>query len=69
MSFEIDPETDRSAGPPPADLDAPGGELLGDGERVANIEDSLLVDTMMAHLAGGLGRPVWTLLAFAHDWC
>ena len=28
----------------------------------------ITVDTMLAHLAGALGRPVWTLLAFAHDW-
>ena len=26
------------------------------------------VDTMPAHLAGALGRPVWTLLGFAPDW-
>ncbi len=25
-------------------------------------------DTMAAHLAGALGRPVWTLLSFAPDW-
>ena len=27
----------------------------------------ITVDTMLAHLAGALGRPVWTLLAFAPD--
>jgi hypothetical protein len=26
------------------------------------------VDTSIVHLAGGLGRPVWTLLPFAADW-
>ena len=47
-------------------------------ERVASIEATadalpevdlvITVDTMLAHLAGALGRPVWTLLAFAPDW-
>jgi hypothetical protein len=28
----------------------------------------ITVDTMMAHLAGGMGRPVWTLLPYRCDW-
>ena len=28
----------------------------------------ITVDTMTAHLAGAMGRPVWTLLTFASDW-
>ena len=28
----------------------------------------ITVDTMIAHLAGALGRPVWTLLPFECDW-
>jgi ADP-heptose:LPS heptosyltransferase len=28
----------------------------------------ITVDTMVAHLAGALGRPVWTLLHSEPDW-
>ena len=31
------------------------------------VELVITVDTMLAHLAGALGRPVWNLLAFAPD--
>jgi len=35
---------------------------------VAELDLVITVDTATAHLAGALGRPVWTLLPFAPDW-
>ena len=35
---------------------------------VSQLDLVIAVDTAMAHLAGALGRPVWTLLPFAPDW-
>jgi hypothetical protein len=36
--------------------------------RVMMLDLVITVDTMMAHLAGALGRPVWTLLPADCDW-
>ena len=65
-------------GPPARELRAGWRGLVHDpGDALATLEataDALMevdlvitVDTMLAHLAGALGRPVWTLLAFAPD--
>ena len=35
---------------------------------VAGLDLVITVDTMIAHLAGALARPVWTMLCFASDW-
>ncbi|MCY4030384.1 MAG: tetratricopeptide repeat-containing glycosyltransferase family protein [Acidobacteria bacterium] len=37
-------------------------------DALMEIDLVITVDTAMAHLAGAVGRPVWTLLAFAPDW-
>jgi hypothetical protein len=33
-----------------------------------NLDLVITVDTMIAHLAGALARPVWTMLPYAADW-
>jgi ADP-heptose:LPS heptosyltransferase len=35
---------------------------------IANLDLIISVDTSVTHLAGALGRPVWTLLPFVPDW-
>ena len=35
---------------------------------IANLDLVITVDTMVAHLAGALGVPVWLMLHFAADW-
>ena len=48
----------------------PGDALTGleaTADALLEVDLVITVDTMLAHLAGALGRPVWTLLAFAPD--
>ncbi len=45
-----------------------GDALLDTAAIIMNLDLVITVDTMTAHLAGALGRKVWTMLCFAPDW-
>jgi len=43
-------------------------DYLGTASAVAQMDLVISVDTSVAHLAGALAKPVWTLVQFAPDW-
>ena len=43
-------------------------DFLDTAAFVENLDLVISVDTAVAHLAGALGKPVWTLIPFAPDW-
>jgi hypothetical protein len=52
----------------PGAVDASDEDLLVTAARVRALDLVVTVDTLMAHLAGALGVPTWTLLQADADW-
>lgn len=50
------------------DLAPATGDMADTAAQMAHLDLIITVDTSVAHLAGALGRPVWTLLQFVPDW-
>ena len=72
ISFQVGPRAEELRGSGWRALISEAGDELVPFEvaadALAEVDLVITVDTVMAHLAGALGRPVWTLLSFAHDW-
>ncbi len=50
------------------DLAAELGDFADDAALMANLDLIISINTATAHLAGALGRPVWTLVQSPPDW-
>lgn len=50
------------------DLTAELNDFSDTAGLIANLDLVIGVDTAVVHLAGAMGKPVWTLLPFAPDW-
>ena len=62
---------DLSQLPPEIELEDLSGRLKDYGDMAVVIEQldlTIAVDTSVVHLAGALGKPVWTLLCYNPDW-
>ena len=66
LSFQQGPARAFAATIPAEDVAVADIEMLA--HRIMQLDLIICVDTMVAHLAGALGAPVWTLLHRPCDW-
>lgn len=72
FSLQKGPQAAELLAPPPGlrvtDLAGNLMDFADTAAAILSLNLVITVDTATAHLAGALGRPVWTLLPFAPDW-
>ena len=49
-------------------MDQTPGALMDAAGAIKNLDLLITCDTSLAHVAGGMGVPVWMLLAYVPDW-
>lgn len=72
VALQCGPKGKEASHPPPGMKLIPVAHRLKDFSQtagaIANLDLVITVDTSVAHLAGALGKPVWTLLSYDADW-
>jgi len=58
----------RAIDAPVTDLSPAIGDMADTAALIMGLDLIITVDTSVAHLAGALGKPTWTLIPFAPDW-
>jgi hypothetical protein len=71
-SLQHGSDREQLAGVPPVykvhDLAPLTPDIIDTAAIIINLDLVITVDTLAAHLAGALGRPVWLMLPYAADW-
>lgn len=72
VSLQIGPQSAETLAPPPGlnveNLQDESCSLVDTAALLMNLDLVITVDTMVAHLAGALARPTWTLLHRTASW-
>jgi ADP-heptose:LPS heptosyltransferase len=72
FSLQKSKEGEQAKNPPPGldlvDLTAEIKDFADTAALMANLDLIITVETAVAHLAGAMGRPVWTMIPFVPDW-
>jgi len=72
FSLQKGPASDQARTPPAGmtltDWTAELEDFADTAALVDNLDLIITIDTSVAHLAGAMGKPVWTLLPFVPDW-